>query len=317
VLRHKKPHALYEGATVGVICVAAPEGKHFEDRLRQGIARMEEMGFEVELAPHVLAQSGYASAPPDIVAGEIMDMFRNPRVDALICAGGGNTSSRVLPYLDFALIAANPKVVVGASDPTSLLNVISQYAELITFHGPSVIWDFGDPEQPSDTVSSFLAVVRDGERELAPLATWLRRGKARGRLLGGNLTALTHLVGTRFEPHWTDAILIWEDVGEDTAHLVAKLTQLEQAGVFDEIAGMIVGRLTDCAPSEGVEPVEAIEQLLRHYSFPIALDLPFGHTSLKYTLPIGSWVSMSADSDSLHATEPAVIAPLAPRQTVA
>lgn len=315
--RYKRPHALFEGATVGVVCVAAPEGKQFKDRLSQGLAKLEDMGFCVQLAPHVTTQAGLGSAPPDVVASETMDMFRNPRIDALLCAGGGNTSSRLLPYLDFATIAANPKVVVGASDPTTLLNVISQYAELVTFHGPSVIWDFGDPDQPSETISSFLAVVRDGECELAPLTSWLRPGEGRGRLLGGNLTALSHLVGTRFEPDWADAILMWEDVGEDTAHLVAKLTQLEQAGVFDEIAGMIVGRLTDCEPSEGIEPEQAIEELLRSYTFPVALDLPFGHTSMKYTLPIGSVVSMSTASQNLEAAEPGVVAPPARRRTVA
>ena len=238
-----------------------------------------------------------------------MRLFEDPACDAILCAGGGNISSLLLPHLDFEIIAANPKIFVGASNPTTLLNVISQHAELITFHGPSVIWDFGDQDQPDATIDSFLSLLRDGARTIAPLDAWLRGGDVVGRLLGGNLTALANLIGTRFEPVWSGAVLAWEDVGEDTAHLVAMLAQLDQAGVLAEIGGMIVGRLEDCGPTEGVDPLDAVARICAPYDFPIAIDLPFGHTNLKYTLPIGATVRMSSAQGRLDATEPSVVAP--------
>jgi muramoyltetrapeptide carboxypeptidase len=310
-VKNKKPHALNPGATVGVVCVAAPEGKQFRERLELGVTKLERLGFSVELAPHVTEQNGFMSASPDIVADELMRLFEDPACDAILCAGGGNTSSLLLPHLDFEIIAANPKVFVGASNPTTLLNVISQHSELITFHGPSVIWDFGDPNQPDATVDSFLDRVREGSQIIAPMTAWLREGEAEGTLLGGNLTALANLIGTRFEPAWDGAVLAWEDVGEDAAHLVAMLAQLDQAGVLSEIGGMIVGSLENCGPTDGVEPLDAIERICSQYAFPIAIDVPFGHTSLKYTLPIGATVRMSNLHGRLEATEPSVITPRA------
>jgi muramoyltetrapeptide carboxypeptidase len=303
----REPNALRSNSLIGVVCVAAPEGNLFPERLKTGVRKLESLGFRVSLAPHVTERSGYMAAAPDVIAKELTALFLDPDCDAVICAGGGITSNSVLPYLDFELLGRHPKIFVGASNPTTLLNAISQYSQMLTFHGPSIIWDFGDPEQPSETASNFLEVVQAGATALAPLSHWLRPGEATGRLIGGNLSSLVHLLGTRFEPSWDGGILFWEEIGDDAAHIAARLTQLQQADVLSQIRGMIVGEFVDCPDSNDVSVLDVVRTLCAGYDFPVAYGLPFGHTSLKFTLPVGAEVEMSSAGKSLTAISPCVI----------
>jgi muramoyltetrapeptide carboxypeptidase len=300
------PKALQKGSLIGIVCVAAPEGKLFPDRMAAGVRKIESLGFRVRIAPHAMQQDGYMAAAPSVVAKELTELLTDPECDAVICAGGGITSNSILPYLDFEQLGRRPKILAGASNPTTLLNAVSHYSRFLTFHGPSIIWDYGDPEQPPASVSNFLSIVQDGGTSLAPLTQWLRPGEAEGRLVGGNLSSLVHLVGTRFEPVWEGAVLFWEEVGEDAAHIAARLTQLQQADVLGQLRGMIVGELVDCPDTEGVGVLDVVKSLCAGYSFPIAAGLPFGHTSLKFTLPIGARVRMSSAENAISALAPCV-----------
>ena len=218
---------------------------------------------------------------------------------------GGYYRKSLLPHLDFALFREKPKILVGASNPTVLLNAITAVSSVATFHGPSVIWDFGDPDQPRTTKNAFRAVLCDHKSQLGNVPTMLRAGSATGPLLGGNLTSLLHLAGTQWMPDFRSAILIWEDIGDDTAHLACKLTQLAEIGVLDHLAGMIVGELVDCEPSGGIDAATMVLDVCARFTFPIAFGLPFGHTPKKAVLPLGIPVHL-ADDGALEIAGPAV-----------
>lgn len=256
------------------------------------------MGFSVVEAKHVRQSDGYRSAPPESVAAEFNAMWADRKTDAILCAGGGITANALLPHLDFELFRDQPKILVGASNPTVLLNAITSRSSVVTYHGPSVIWDFGDPDQPAATRDAFSTVLTEQNPRLGIVPRFLRAGSATGPLLGGNLTSLLHLAGTPWMPDFRSAILIWEDIGDDTAHLACKLTQLVQLGVFDELAGMIVGELVDCDSSGGIDVPTMVMDICAKFKFPIGFGLPFGHTPMKAVLPLGVQVHL-ADNGSL------------------
>ena len=289
------PPKLPPNGTIGIVNVGAPEPVDFADRFKDGIAKLRSMGFSTAEARHVRQSDGYRSAAPERVAAEFNTMWADKKIDAILCAGGGITANALLPHLDFALFREKPKILVGASNPTVLLNAITAVSSVATFHGPSVIWDFGDPDQPRTTKDAFRAVLCDHKSQLGNVPTMLRAGSATGPLLGGNLTSLLHLAGTQWMPDFRSAILIWEDIGDDTAHLACKLTQLAEIGVLDHLAAMIVGELVDCESSGGIDAATMVLDVCARFTFPIAFGLPFGHTPKKAVLPLGIPVHLADD----------------------
>jgi muramoyltetrapeptide carboxypeptidase len=299
--RYALPQLLSRGAGLGVVNVGAAEPADFPDRYARGLGRLQEMGFRIMEAPHVRQKEGYRSARPEAVANELNALWAREEVDGILCAGGGVTANSLLPYLDYQLFTSKPKLFIGASNPTVLLNAITARSKIVTFHGPGIIWDFGDSDQPAETRDAFERVVRGEIATFGVVPSFLRRGEASGRLLGGNLTSLLHLAGTPWWPDFSESILLWEDIGEDSAHLAAELTHLGELGVFDLITGMIVGELVDCPPSGEVDVKSVVLDTCKDYEFPIGWGLHFGHTPLKATLPIGLEVSVSADDGSIRA----------------
>ena len=239
-------------------------------------------------------------------------MFLDSNVDAIFCAAGGANSGRLLPLLDYEAIKASPKILLGMSDPTALLCGIHATTGLVTFHGPVVQYNMQGP-MPALTQRYFDRALFTKEpvgriRELGSINV-LRHGTARGRLIGGNLTTLQQLLGTPYEPDWDSAILFWEDVCEQPHALDAKLTHFRNAGVFDRVAGMIVGQLEECEERDYIDmpPLnEIILDLTNRLSFPILFEIPLGHTPEKITCPIGTLAEIDTYGAYLSLTESGV-----------
>ena len=243
------PPPVGSGGCLGLVTVAAPEPYDFPDRTTMGIEKLQQLGYRTVSAPNMAASSGISAADPEEIAEDLMTFWMDDSIDAILCTGGGITCNMILPYLLLEAMVENPKTIVGASNPTVLLNALAA-AGLTTFHGPSLIWDFGDPAQPVSTVASFQAVVSERSTgSLGSVPEFLVEGVAEGILLGGNLTSLMHLVGTPWMPKLDGAVLLWEDIGEDAAHLAANLTHLLHSGQADRLAAIVVGELVDCGPT--------------------------------------------------------------------
>jgi muramoyltetrapeptide carboxypeptidase len=304
-----RPNPLRPGGTIGVVSVSAPEPAVDAELFNRGIETLQQYGYAVVFGKHTTEQRGYVTASAEALAADLHELFADEHVTAIICAGGGVNANRLLHHLSWDLIRQHPKILIGVSNPTVLLNAITEQTGLITYHGPSVVWDFGaEGGLPELTRMHFISLLgsRDPNYEVPTQDDWqwLRAGELSGRLLGGNLASLQGLLGTPYEPDWDDAVLFWEDVAKPVNRLDMVLTHFRDAGVFERISGMIVGKLVSCEPSNGVTYDQMLLDLLRDDEFPILTEVPFGHTADKLALPIGAQVHAAPNSDVLRFTFP-------------
>lgn len=312
-----KPPRLRPGDTVGLI---NPAGATFEswdiDVVEESLAAL---GLRSVRGRHLLDRHGYFAGTDQERAADLNAMFAEDGVDAILAVRGGWGSARILPLIDYDTVAANPKALVGYSDVTALLLALHQRTGLVGFHGPvgvatwneySVDWfrrvvmegeavTFTNPTDTGDN----LAQVDDRVRTLAP-------GRARGRLLGGNLSVLSALVGSGYLPDWDGAILFLEEIGEDIYRVDRMLTQLALAGVLDAVAGVIFGKCTNCSSSESYGSLtlqEVLEGHLGSLGVPAWYGGMIGHIADKWTVPVGIEAEIDADAGTVRMLEPAVV----------
>lgn len=285
----KVPARLKTGDKIGI---AAPAGPFDRETFFRGIRIFEEKGFEVFIPDGLLEATGYLAGSDDHRVQLVNQLFADNSIDAIVCARGGYGSLRILPLLDYDLIAKNPKVFVGFSDITALLTVLFARCGLVTFHGP-VVTSLADAHEL--TVSSlFQTITSDGKLEIeVPNGITINPGTGSGILAGGNLATLCHMVGTSFAPTFTNKILFLEDRAEAPYKIDRMLMQMKHAGCFEDIAGIVLGSFEECGPVENILTV--IKDVLGDYQVPILAGLNAGHCQMNFTLPMGLDVSLDAD----------------------
>lgn len=263
----------------------------------------EELGYElVPGSSTKLKQNIYAGSPEDRAA-DIMAMFSDTSIDAIICARGGYGGNRVVPLLDYELIRANPKIFVGYSDTTSSLTSISQRSGLITFHGP-MLSTFG--EHTIDYNLESLQNILSGQANLeirspdACKARTLRPGKAHGPLWGGNLALVNSFLGTNEQIDTSGAILFLEDINEDLYRLDRMLLHLKNSGSLDRISGLVIGEMLNMTDTEipfGKTVDEIVMDVCGDLDVPIISNFPCGHGDYQVTLPVSYDVELKALDD--------------------
>jgi muramoyltetrapeptide carboxypeptidase len=289
---------LKKGDTIGVV---APSSRveAGDEKLEHGTHFLESLGFKVVLGKHVFSNTlGYAASPLE-KAEDINHMFANPAIKAILCAQGGDTANACLPDLDWQLIHENPKIFGGISDITVLLNAIYARTGLVTFHGNDLMWGFGRKPTPYDS-QEFLHRLVEGRIGKIPAnrpRQTIRRGRAEGRLLGGNLRCLLKLAGTHFLPDFNGAILFLEALGFDPANCDCMLRQLKQMGIFEQVRGVIIGYIdeVDNDPRANIFMQDVLLNVTGEYGFPVLKVNDFGHNCPNTTLPVGVRVRMDAD----------------------
>jgi muramoyltetrapeptide carboxypeptidase len=314
-----KPKRLAPGDTVTLV---APANATFNTvDLQIAKESLEALGFKVKVGAHLLDRHGYLAGDDKARADDINKAFADASVAAVHAIRGGWGSARLLPYLDFETIRRNPKVVIGYSDVTALLLSIYAKTGLVTFHGPIGLgrWD-------SYSLDYYKRVLFSGERVAytnkqglsdrnALVQTDFRTqtitsGKARGRLLGGNLTVMTAILGSPYLPDWDNAILFTEDTHEDFYRIDRMLTQLKLAGVLGRIKGFVFGTCAECGPGDGNYGALTLEEIFADHIKPLGVPAwsgaMIGHSQPQWTLPEGVPVEIDADTASLTLLEPAV-----------
>lgn len=295
-----KPKHLSRGDTIGIIVPSEPI---CETEFDAGVEFLRQEGFRVALGRYVRARDGHLAGSDEQRALDFNEFFADPSVRAVFCGAGGANSARLLPLIDYDTVRLNPKLLLGLSDPTALLCAVHRMTGLVTFHGPVVQYNFSKPMSSFTSKYFWRAICSDkpiGQIIEVNEHNILRHGATSGPLIGGNLTTLQQLIGTPYEPLWDGAILFWEDVAEQTHVLDAKLTHLRNAGIFEQLSGMIIGTLESCDEQDydGVPAIEEIVlDLCSGYSFPILKNVDLGHTKDKMTIPIG--VTASIDTDGV------------------
>jgi muramoyltetrapeptide carboxypeptidase len=302
------PTQLYSGDTIGILSPASPQRD--EKRLYAGIQYLENQGFRVRLGDNALARyAGYLAGTDAERAADIMAMFTHPDIKAIVCARGGYGTPRLLSLLDYEIIAANPKIFVGFSDTTALQCALYTYSGLVTFSGAMASVDMPDFDPWSEKVfwQALMSSEPLGNLEQPTPIQPLVEGLARGRLMGGNLSMLASLCGTAFAPHWQDCILVCEDVGEEPYRVDRLFTQLALAGVFDQIAGIAFGQFTDSAQRPTSVPQRSVQEICEEFAVmaqkPAIMNLQYGHTSKKWTLPIGAIAEIDGTNGTMKVTK--------------
>jgi muramoyltetrapeptide carboxypeptidase len=279
----RKPQPLQEG---GLIAVLAPGAAVDGSALSAGVRFIERAGFRVRIGAATRNRSGYLAGTDAERLDDLHAAFADPEVQAIIAARGGYGSGRLLGHVDHELIRKNPKIFVGHSDITFLLNDMVQSARMITFHGPMAC---GLDRQPDagNNLLGMLTGSRAGWHQAA--AEVIQPGIAEGVLVGGCLSAIVAMIGTQQQIDTKGRLLFLEDVNEKPFRIDRMLTQLRQTGALKEVAGVIFGDMAGCTagPDEAVTVRDVIRDVFRDSSYPVAFGLSSGHGSGTATLPLG------------------------------
>ncbi|MBD6616060.1 LD-carboxypeptidase [Komarekiella sp. 'clone 1'] len=302
-----KPPCLQIGDTVGLI---APAGIIDAQNIKDAKESISKLGLKVKVGAHILDRYGYLAGKDADRAEDVNFMFSDRSVKAIIAMRGGWGCNRILPLLNYSLIRSHPKILMGYSDITSLLLAINARSRLITFHGPvaTSTWNQLTVDYLKRILFNAEAVTMQNlnPREV-PVQT-IAPGKARGKLVGGNLSVLAAMVGSPYLPSWNKSILFVEEIGEDVYRLDRMLTQLKTAGILNQIAGFIFGQCTNC--SLGDEPSFTLMQVLQDHIIPLNIPAWYGsmigHIKDKFTLPIGVEVEIDANFGTIRMLEAAV-----------
>ena len=312
-----KPKRLAPGDTVALV---SPANATF-NTVDLDIAResLEALGFKVRQSEHMMERYGYFAGQDKARADDINRAFADRSVACVHAIRGGWGSARLLPYLDFDAIRRNPKVLIGYSDITALLLAVHAKTGIITFHGPIGLgrWDpysldyykrvlfNGEPvtysnKQGISSDRNALTQVEFRTRTITP-------GKARGRLLGGNLTVLTTILGSPYLPDWDNAILFCEDVREDLYRVDRMLTQLKLAGVLGKIKGFVFGGCSECGPGDGNYGALTLEEIFADHIKPLGVPAwsgaMIGHAQPQWTVPEGAQVEIDAAAGTIALLE--------------
>jgi muramoyltetrapeptide carboxypeptidase len=296
-----RPRPLRRGGRIGV---CSPSGPVDRERLDACADWLRAEGFEVRLAPHALARRGYLAGGDDERLADLLEMFRDPGVDAIIASRGGYGLSRLLQRLPAAELRASRKLFIGHSDATALLLFLRERAGLAALHGPML----GRSDWSAESRARLLALAA-GELDEPLVGRALRPGRVRGPLVGGNLRLVTSSLGSDWELDTRGAILFIEDVGEQPYALDRQLQQLRAAGKLEAAAGLAVGQFVNCESQRypEVSSCQVLEEVLASAApGPVVLDLPFGHVADNRALPVGTLAELDAARGTLTLLEPAV-----------
>ncbi len=305
------PKRLKPGDTIG-ICSSAGAVWDSKD-LYECVQFLKTKGYKVLVGPNAKGNQGYFSAEDKKRADEFMQMIIDPTIDAIFFSRGGWGAARMLEFLDFEQIKANPKIIMGFSDITTLLFAITKRTGLITFHGPnanstwnSFSWSSLDEILVQGLTPQYTLNIK--QEDILPKT--IVPGIATGELIGGNLTVLCSSIGTVYEPEWQGKILFLEEVKEEPYRIDRMLTQLKHHGVFDKINGLVLGQFRKCIPEEPHHSFTLEEVIYQHFiavNFPVYFGAPFGHTKLKITIPIGIKATLDASQGTLSYQEKSVV----------
>jgi len=326
-----KPPRLNPGDTIGIIAPAsAPPDPKAIDR---SVEALERLGFKPKLPANVRRRWGFLAGSDRERASDLMKMFLDRKVNAIVCVRGGYGTARLLPLLDYGKIRANAKIFIGYSDITSLHCAFLVKANLISFHGPMLNSDFIKDDLPEFTLQSFLRTLMEPQpagsvkRGLSvegrglksrqpvkgPEISILRSGKASGQLIGGNLSLICTTLATPYQPSFKNKILFLEDLDEVPFRFDRMLTHMLNAGLLQQVAGVAIGTNKGCIDPKakaGKEYRQTMEDVFKErlapLKVPVVLGLPFGHVPMNATLPVGVKATLDGIKGDLVIEEPAV-----------
>lgn len=308
------PNALQKGDKVGLISPSAATAERIQFQF--AVEALTALGFSVQTGANLQKRRGHLAGTDEERAHDLNSMFADNTIKAIICIRGGSGAARILPLLDYALIAKNPKPILGYSDITALLNAIHAKTGLITFHGPngSGSWNSFNVKQFEQVFFKRELVKYENEQVKGDdlvvkqnRIQTLTPGKVTGKILGGNLTVLTALSGTPYLADFKDAILFVEDISEDPYKIDRMFSTLMLNGTLGKIKGFVFGQCTDCNPGGGYGSL-TLDDILDDYILPLKIPAfkgaMIGHVAKQFIIPVGATVEMDATAGTIALTSP-------------
>ena len=292
------PPALRPGARVALVAPCGP--LYSAKELNVAVTQTESMGWTPVVGKHVLERHGYLAGTDEQRVDDLNAALNDDTIDGVWCLRGGYGAMRLLDQLDRDALRRRPKALIGYSDVTALHTALADHTQVITFHGPTARW----PLTAYSRASLACAVTEHTDPcGGAPTARTLCSGRAAGRLVGGNLSLLSALVGTPYAPDYTDAILFLEDVGEETYRIDRMLRQLMLSGTIARLAGVVAGHFTEGTRAGDVSSIpldDVLCEIAEAAGCPAIAGAPIGHIDDQWTLPMGATAELDADRRTLH-----------------
>jgi muramoyltetrapeptide carboxypeptidase len=289
----KKTNPLIPGNRLGI---CAPSARFDTGKLNLGIQTLENLGFKVTVPEEIFQKKRYLAGDDIARADVINQLFSDPDIDGIISARGGFGAMRILDHLNWTAIKQNPKPFIGFSDNTAiLLSIIGETGNWV-IHGPNVVSLAGAEKKTIDsfyntlTGSSGKIHVTDGKI--------IRPGMCRGVLKGGNIATISHLLSTKYQPDFKNAILFLEDIGEPAYKIDRMLTQMKMAGLFEGIAGVITGTFENCDNDEYIE--EILSEIFTPCNVPVLSGLDSGHGKVNLSLCMGMKIEMDTKTTCIR-----------------
>ncbi len=310
-----KPNRLKKGDLIQLVAPASPCS---EEKILRAISNLEGQGFRVKYSDAVRLRYGYLAGTDEQRLADFHAAFKDPEVKAVWCIRGGYGCTRILHNIDYKLIRKNPKILVGYSDVTALLNAIHQRTGLVGFHGPVGATPFTEYNVEHITATliegkspQFITLSQKNMEKEDPAyqPVIIQGGKAVGQLVGGNLCLLASMAGTPFQVDCKDKLVFLEDVGEKPYRIDRMLTQLLQSSNLHLAKGIILGIFEDCQPKNeefSLSLMETLKERLGNLNIPVLYGFSFGHIQNMCILPIGIEATLNADKMEVYLRESAV-----------
>ena len=281
-----------------IIGICAPSGSFDSKLFDKGLEVIREMGFNPSVPKDIYQTKRYLAGNDSLRAEVITNFFADKNVKGIMCARGGFGAIRILDLLDWEIIQNNPKLFIGFSDITALLVNLTKLPLMEVIHGPNITSLAKAEQKTKDSLYELLTIGSTRISELSvDSPVIISKGASKGKLLGGNLATLNHLVGTIYQPEFKDCIFFIEDTGEPPYKIDRMLTQMKMAGCFKGIKGVVAGSFKDCENLEMIQ--EIIKEIFEEYKVPVLAGIESGHGRVNLSLPLGVDVKLTTEKPGL------------------
>ncbi len=292
------PPSLQPGNTIGIV---APAGRIDQNIIQQAVVRITDKGYKVKLGNYLNDHHYNFSSTDEHRLHDLQMMMDDPEVKAILCTRGGYGAIRIVDQLNFHQLKKHPKWLIGFSDIT-VLHAAFQKQGIASLHGPMTksFLNYTDTSADVEILFAFL----EGELPEYRINTYSynREGSAKGQLVGGNLSIIHALRGTKFDINYEGNILFIEDLSEYLYHLDRTMHNLKLGGVLEKISGLVVGQFTEMKDNEtpfgqGIE--EIIYNAVTEYDYPVAFNFPAGHIETNYPLILGCNMELKVSKEDV------------------
>ena len=298
------PPYLHKGDTIGLVC---PAGFMPLEKAQTAIDTLQQWGFKVKTGKTVGSESkNYFSGTDEERLDDLQQMMDGKNIKAIMCARGGYGMGRIIDDLNFKKFKKNPKWIIGFSDITVLHSHLYTNYKIPSLHAPMAA-AFNDDEYKNEFVQSLRkALIGEKGSYKCEAHPFNKNGKTEGRLVGGNLSLLAHLVGTPSDINTKNKILFIEDIGEYVYNVDRMIYQLKRSGKLKDLAGLIVGKFSEMKDTErpfGQTAEEVIRDVVKDYDYPVCFGFPVSHDKENYALKIGIKYKLSVSTTSVELKE--------------